>query len=540
MKYLFSFMLLALPCLLLAQKRLEYKVSKPYRVIDAAEKYYISDPTSQQVLMLKRDGKTVFMQLFDPVPMKEVKRNKIEDLPKGYVIEEIVPLEDRLYLFFSVWDKAGKAEQLFYKEIDVENCRFKGKEKRIITVDGKIQGASLGYLYWWSVHTVDKFSFLRSLDKSKLLIQYLRVPEKRNNAVNFDKIGMFVYDETLTELQSGEVTMPYTEKQMDNIDFHLNNQGVPFMLAKVYDDNTTRASKGTGKNRTINYHMECFKIDIPNDKIKITKIEVNNSYVWDVLLYENAQEELYCTGVYETVLNKNEDGSGNKNGLFVFKMEADGTLSGQKFYEIPLEILNLYRNLGEQKANERKNEKGKSRLSGLNLRSVLSQDDNSILLLGERYYRVYHTSRNGSYYTYHYEDVLVTKINSDGSLAWMNKIPKRQGGRRVKGAMGFRHYKMNGKHFIIFIDNPKNLALSVDKLPKPYGDGGHGLFCAWALEDATGKAEQKIMFDTKDVDGQYTIKQFSTDRLLRISEDLFLMEAYKGKKEDILIQVKIN
>jgi len=34
-------------------------------------------------------------------------------------------------------------------------------------------------------------------------------------------------------------------------------------------------------------------------------------------------------------------------------------------------------------------------------------------------------------------DILVTKINKDGSLAWMKKLPKRQKGNAPTGGMSF-------------------------------------------------------------------------------------------------------
>ena len=66
-----------------------------------------------------------------------------------------------------------------------------------------------------------EFSFLLSKDRSKLLVQYRKKPEKRNDAISKDQIGMYVFDEDINEISGNELEMPYTEQMMEGPHGHL-------------------------------------------------------------------------------------------------------------------------------------------------------------------------------------------------------------------------------------------------------------------------------------------------------------------------------
>ena len=545
MKQLYTLLLLCLPLLILGQQKFDYTVSEPYKVIDSRYKFYLSafsmsatSPDNTLVLGIKYLGKKgLSIQYFDAKTMKEKLRNTVS-LPDGIYIEHVSWLGNRAYLYYSMWDKPNTTEQLFCQEIDVNTCTLKGAAKRLIAVKGKLTGVPLFYVYGFGFGATNKFSFLHSHDDSKLLVQARRKPVKKNDAINNDIIIMYVFDEEHNELTGNEIKMPYTEQAMDNLDYHLDADGIPYLLARVRSDGSDKDYKGAGQNRTINHHIELLKFDIPAGNIKVNKIAVEGYLLKDLHLYDGPNDNMVCAGFYASI--KQGGFWDDADGFFVFDIKNSGSVNHQNFYPIPLEIINQYERQGVQNRNARKEKKGKAQFEDLTLRKLSIQDDNSLILIGEKYYLKEHrTSKGQVYYTYHYEDILITKIASDGQLVWMRKLPKRQMSNLPTGGVGFKYIELKGKHYMIFLDNVKNMSLELNERPAVHQDGLGGFLTAYGVEDATGATNKVSIFDTRNIDG-IKIKQFSTYRMLQCSPDEFILETYKGKKEDVMIKIKVE
>lgn len=543
-KQLLFFTLFLMPIFLLAQTKLEYKISKPYKVIDG-EKYYASAKKGNLTFSLKKRKKEIHMQSFNTETMQEVKRNVFSDMPRGFEIENIIWVGNHLYLFYSIWDKPNKVEQLFVQEIDFKNCKFIGKAKRIIDVNGKLTGMSIGGIGFWSFGTVNKFSFFKSFDENKILIQCRKKPKKKSDAINHDKIGMYVFDANMDKIVGNEVEMPYTEKKMNNLDYHLNSEGTPYILAKVYNDNTTKESKKKGKNKFANYHIELLKVDIPANKITTTKVAVKDYFIKSIWLYDGADNNMYFSGFFSNKTDGKEIPNYEKSdGIFLIKADKNGGLLSETFHKIPEEVLNQYRRGNENKKSEKKKKKkAKSEFSSLKLRNLVRQKDGSCIIVGEQYYITAHrTSKGATYYTYHYNDILVTKINEKGELEWIKKLPKRQVGRVGKGGMGFKYLNRNDNHYFFFLDNVKNMSLPINKRPAVHGDGLGGYFTAYKIADKTGETDKLSIFNTKEPNNIKGLKlyQFNTSRILPINDNQIMIEFYKKQKEDVMVKVNLD
>jgi len=464
------YFLLLFPFLLSAQNDFDYKVSTPYKVIDAYHKYYFSDLSEEKMIGIKIHKNAVHIQTFDTKTLKEIKREKFDDFPQKYNVSEVKKIKDKIYFFYTLWDKKTKIQQLFVRAIDFNRCTFNSPGKMLFELKERVY-----------------FSYLYAPNQDKILIQCRKKPEKVRDAINYDKIGLYIFDAELNQLVGNEIQMPYTEKQMANIDYHVDKEGNPYILAKVRADGSSKNFIGNGKNRTVNYHLELIKINVKNNSIKITKIELDEYQIASIWLYEGVDKSILCAGFY----NKKELSSQNADGVFLFKMDEDGLIINKKFYKIPVEVLNQYEKKITQKKNSKKDKKDKAEFGSLVLRKLIVQPDNSILLVGEQYFIVEHTSTdsNGNTktrYSYHYYDLLITKIDAEGELAWMRKLPKRQVGSRGRGGMGFKHMSINGNHYFVYLDNVKNMELTLDKRPAVHSDGKGGFLTSYRLNNETG------------------------------------------------------
>lgn len=511
----------------------EVTLGKPYKVIDAADKYYFHK--GDEILTLKKDGKIISIQKLNAKTLSFIQVKVYEDMPSGFVVEKIAEFSDRYYVFYSLWDKANEAEQLFYREIDFAKGVFIGDGKLLLKVNGKVTGTFVSGGFY-NVSVVDKFSFNFSKNDLKMLIQYRMKPVVRSDDKSFDVIGLCVFDKNIQAISKKEVKMPYSEKKMNNLDYSVDSEGNAYILTTVYDDNTTEVK---GKDGKANYHIELLRIKANTSEVTITPVVVKDKFINKIWLYENAMDYMVCAGFYNNGKDLND-----ANGIFLFKVGKDGKVFDMASYEIPVEVLNQFVSKRSQKQNEKKEDKGKAEFTDLELRELIIQDDGSLLLVGEQYYMESHTtySSNGgsrTYYTYHYNDMLVTKIDPSGKLSWMKKLPKRQTGRVGKGGMSYQYMYNGDSHTFLFLDNQKNMNLPLDQVPAGHSDGAGGFLTAYKVKDGTGAVTKISILDTKDVKG-IEVFQFLPSRILPLSNSEFVLEVYKKKKEDIMIKVNLG
>ncbi len=512
-----------------------YKVSEPYRVFDAKEKFYLAK--GNEVMALKFDGANTMLQKFDSDKPAFIKEKKYEKFfPKNYLVEKIIEISDKYYFFFSSWDSDNNKEQLFSIKIDFASGEFVESPKLLFQVDGKVTGAAVPF------GIKDKFDFFESYDKKTILIQYTKRQKVRKDDESFNIIGLFTYDENLNKISGNELIMPYTESRMDNLDYQLDNKANLYILTKVF--NTDKNSGFTFIKRIDtepDYHIELFTIKAGSDKIEISKIENDDKFINKLWLFDTNKDFLVCGGLYS-------NGKGNFNdcdGIMLFKIKADGAIYDQVFHEIPLEVLNQYETERTQKRNEKKEKKDdNAQFSSLKLKDLFINKDGSIVLIGEQYFsittRSYSPQGGGASSTsYYYCDILASKVNADGTLGWMKKIPKSQRGSRGKGGMSYKYLNANNNHYLVFLDNVKNIDLPLNKEPKQHTDRSGGYLTTVEISDTDGTLTKGSIFNSRDVE-DINVSQFSTNRIIKTAENAFLLEVYKKDKEDIMIKVNLN
>jgi hypothetical protein len=496
-------------------------VGPPYRVIDAGLKEYFYN--ENEILTIKIDGKRIFIQKLNAETLKFIKETEYEDMPDHSVLLDLTEFNNRYYLFYSLWDKPNQIEQLFAREIDFARGTFTGTDRNLLNVNAKM-GSSFG--------------FNTSHDKSKMLIQYRLKPESRNDDKNYDVIGLHVLDKDLINVWNKEIRMPYTEKKMNNIDYSVDSKGNAYILTTVYNDNTTNVKK-KDNNEQANYHIELLRIKANTNTALITPVSVNDKFINKLWLYESPGDYMICAGYYNNGKNFNA-----VDGVILFKVSQEGNVYDMATYEIPLEVLNQYVSPRKQKKNKKAEEKDKAQFEELELMELIIDKEGNILMIGEQYYITSHTSTSSSdrtttYYLYHYDDLLITKIDAAGKLAWMKKIPKYQVGGSMKGGMSYKYISYGDDHYFLFLDNEKNQNLPLDQSPARHSDGAGGIFTAYKINDSHGEMSMFPIFDTRNVNG-IPIYQFTTSRIRPLSPGKFVVEAYKKKKEDVLIKVTLK
>ena len=517
-KLLWILAILFIPFFLNAQPLV--KMGTPYPVVDAGNKFYFH--IDKDILTVKIKGDEVYISILNPQTLEQANSFINNTLPKSFSFNNVIQLENKFYFFYTIWDKANETEHLLSQKINVNTCKLDGEVNQILTMKGR--GNIFNYYY--------------SYDKSKVLIMYRLKPEIKRDALNYAIIGLNIFDDNLNKISLQEIKMSHTEKQMDNIDYAVDSDGNAYVLSLVKNDTP---EKENGKN---SHFVEILKIK-PNSPIVTTiPVVLQGKYITKLWLYESSKNKMVCAGYY----SKQED-SYNANGLMMFNINNDNKIVGMIHHDIPIEVLNQFVSEKAQLNNEEKEKRDKAEFENLQLRNFIVQSDGSILLIGEQYFSSNTVSnfqgRQHPITHVIHSDILACKLNADGSLAWMRKLPKRQVAILqgvlsyypfyYKGTMSYQYMNGGEDHYFLFLDNKKNMELSLNKYPKIQMDGP-GFLTAYKVNDSSGLVNKISILDTRGVEG-IPLHQFSVDRILPISAKEFVFEAYKKGKEDVMLKV---
>lgn len=506
-----------MPLLTLAQATATPGV--PYEVIDANSKNYFHH--GDEILSVKIHGKTVSLQKFNVKTLKQLKRKDIENMPPGFDFEIVEEMGGRYYFFYKLWNKAEKRLEFYNREISFANCDFAGKEKMMLAVNGKTSNVNFQFSY----------------GKTKMLLTYRNDEDRvRNDSRNYEEYGVHVFDENLSPVSGNMVSMPYSEKKMDLIDYTVDGDGNSYILTTVFDDNSSHEKKDREGNA--NYHIELFKLKVNSTKFEITTIGLTDNFINKLWIYESPSGEMLCTGFYN-----NSPQLASADGIMMFKLTKDLKITDMKTFEIPVDVLNMYVSEKTQKRNKKKDDMGDAEFDNLVFRRLVVGEDGSFLLIGEQYYYVTRTYTDGQGHTrttttYYYNDMLVAKIDAKGNMAWIKKLPKRQTASS-RGGVGFAYMFMNDSHYLVFQDNKKNKYLNENHKPEIFSDGADGVLTAFRVNDGNGEMSRISILECDDFQGM-ELHQLNMGRILKVSEDEFVFEAYKKKKEDILVKVKMK
>ncbi len=527
MKTLYTALLFLFTSLLVnAQREISYKVGTPYPVVDAFPKEYFEYEGS--IIAIKKAKRDLVIQRLNASTLKLEGKEGYRDMPENYIKEGIIKFDGRLFFFYSLWDKPNRAEQLYYREIDFKKGTFVSEGKRLIRVDGKLSGVGMPDAEYpvrmIGFRGTKKFDISTSADDSKLLIRY-------NTTCD-------VYQGNLEKIWSEKIEIPYD--YFNHIDFSVDAFGNVFILSKVYLDDTYKDFK---KDKSCNYRMGLLKVNGTTRQITQTNIDIKDKFTHTAYIYESSKGAIICAGFY----NENGRDGSDAKGVFSATLKKDGSFNEFKTHEIPLEVLNQYVNKKTQARNEKQDDKGKGEFENLVLRKMVTSDDGSVLLIGEQNYIITKTTtsadgKSSTYYKHYFKDLLITKINQDGTLAWMKKLAKRQRGGYGRGGMSFKHFTKENNHYFLFLDNVKNLRAPKDQLPEMHIDGAGGYLTAYKVNDSSGEVNKISILNLKEVTRVDTneLRQFAVNRVLNISDNQFIIEFYKKKKEDVLLRFTIN
>ncbi len=512
------------------------RLSKPFQVVDGVSKQYLNSDDYVVAVKLQSKSNELILQSFDTRNLGEIAKNEIKLEGKDVYVEATTEFNNRFWLLYTEYAKSEEKENLYAVEIDPKTANIKMPGKLILSVSGKLSGDFIaGGLYGIGSRVTNKFSLEKSTLENKILVRYRKKPEKRNDDKSIEEIGFAVFDTEFNQIWSDERPMKYTESQLEIQDYSVDSEGNVYMILTVYPD----GEKGkAAKGKSDNYFFELLRFSGANEPVETYKFNLeNDKYLSSVLLKETDKKQMIMTGYYRKPDSKLTD------GVYTVNITKDNVSFTPNYYPIPLDVLNLYETSRTSKKNEKKEaDDDDVGMPDLKLNSLYTDDEGNSYLFGERSYVKSSTStaQNSSRTTYvtYYCDILVTRINKDGQLAWMAKVPKNQrgAGRYIRRDMSYSILWDKNNINLLYIDNIKNLEIGTDARPKFHQSGMGGFLTSSSINIDRGTTTKKPVFDLRDVNGT-EVFQFDTDRIVQINDNEIAVEVYKKGKEDVWVIV---
>ena len=523
---------LILPSYIFAQlptsKEFNLKVGSAYTVVDAPQKFYFTHENQMMAIKIRGDYN---FQLFDAETLKEIGKEKIskkEDLPRGFTHEEFLQQGDKIIHFYNVWDKPNKIEQIFCRTYSFSNLG-KAEDDKLLFKTQKLKSQRGG---------VNKIDLYQSFDKNVTLIVYEEYSTEKKDALNFQTFGVVAFDKDMNELWKKDLKMPYSEAEIENLGYTIDSKGNAYLLLRKKSDEEKNA-------------LEIMKITADSDP-EIIKIEADGKFFpRGVKVQEGKNGKLYLAGYY--------GGRVAVEGVYVAIL-GEGGVESEKFNQIPVEVINQYRSDEAQEKTKDKAAEGEPiGIDHLNLDEIVVNEDGSLTLVGEVFFVFTMPGVSKATNRFYYKEVVLVKVNEAGEMLWIKKLIKDQ--RRMESYdgnygscnaiaysratkeprhdMSYKYVSSGDNHYVLFLDNVKNLTIAENEYPAKHRSGLGGFLTAYQVSDANGDVKKLSLFDLKDMKG-ISVYQFSTLRIMELGDNNMLMEFYKKKKEDLLLKIEIQ
>uniref|UniRef100_UPI003F6CFB41 hypothetical protein n=1 Tax=Polaribacter sp. TaxID=1920175 RepID=UPI003F6CFB41 len=346
----------------------------------------------------------------------------------------LVARKSRSTLIFETFDENTKGKKI--KSVQLEKKeRFVGEffynnQMRIFMVESpsKIKRILNCYTLDLSTFNTTKTTLLNTTVKKKSSLfsgqnkrqtNFSISPNKKFIAITTDNVkknsnsyDVHLFDAKTLSLIFTKGYYANEEKYYSSSDMIVDNDGAVFSIGKEYFK-----GKRERKKAKANYSYVITKVDQNN--ITTGKIELKEDEYIKSMNLSFYKDNLRSIGYYS------QDKVFGIKGVSQFSVDKT-TLSiiNKKKTVLPTKVFeDLY---GYRNAKSKKD----SELTSFNLDYILEDDYGNTFLIAEEFYvvQVYVSNgMNGGYYmtTYHYDDILITKLDANGNLKWGRSIFKR-------------------------------------------------------------------------------------------------------------------
>lgn len=360
--------------------------------------------------------------------------------------ESSAMVDKKVIVFFSdkIAEGDAKKNNLYLQKYN-EECLPDGAPKLLSSID--IQKA-------WK--KAGSYSVLNSTNQEFFCIEYDIPGNKDEN----DRFVYKIFSKNFDLIQEGEYEVPYASRISSISRRYLSNTGDYFISCNVYDIGDKKKVKDLASlDKVILLHIK-------KDGIEEMEMEIDGRRAMEMNYSSDGKGIMTFTGLYG---EKKDRGI---KGIFYYRYDFNNKkLIDSGFEPFSKDFITSDWNDKQKAKAQKKEDKGKGapQLYNYEIRGLLTQSDGSIVGLMEQYWVQVITSTDpktgatSTTYIYHYEDLIVYKIQKNGTFDWVKKMPKTQISGNDGGFLSsVSSFMKDGKMMIIFNDNRKNYDLKGD------------------------------------------------------------------------------
>lgn len=360
------------------------------------------------IYTLSKKGKKYYIQTFD-INTKQNVGSALLDLEKirdnKAYIEDVVVIQDKAYAMASYYNKKNKTYNFVALEI-LDGLKL-GAPRIVLSSEVDSRSKKGVFLYEMSY------------DEINYMVTHVYINDKKE---------LLRYEFSLLDLNMGIVkkdthTVSFKDRKdlfFDFADFGVNENGDAFIVyTESYRD---KKAKTTKNNITLQTYYRNSNYDLIETKIPLDGKRVVNC---DLLYTEN---KLQLVGFYSK-LKKSGKSEPRIEGIFDIAVNTvNNTIEKKVFNDFTLETKTKL--IGERRANKGKNLKPLYKNTDL-----IERNNGGVIVLSEYYLKTVGRSSGlaiagvgvaATPIVYETNEIIVTALNADGTLAWSNVIPKEQ------------------------------------------------------------------------------------------------------------------
>lgn len=425
----------------------------------------------------------------------------ISSLGEDIVFEKTLNLKDNLFSIYSSFNKKTKTRSVTARLIDDNNKTLSNKSVVLFeSQDPKV-------VFPEPMRGV-RYNFVISSNKEYALFICFYENKERNPKTK--EIGFCVFDKNLNVKLSKVVEMPSFSSDKIN-SYHVDSKGNLFLFAS----NNLKKDDGTWERNG----YQLLKIN-SDGSIEKKEFSSNDLFLSNAILTDDLNGNLISTGYYQKE-------SKGVNGIYVYKFGAagDGKTDGAglKLYEFKADLFKEYEN---SESVERINSTG-SLDASLYFDDIFFHPNGDIVIVNEQYKSDPTPNSVTLGAKNYYLDIITLKIDKDGKLVWMKKIPKNQTGSG-RSDLSYKYHYNNGNDYYIFIDNENNLNLAPNQPPKAHVCRQGGYLVAVKI-DSQGNMQKIPIFDLRNE----LVSVFPFD-LFKINESTLIGKCLRDRKKHLI------
>ena len=479
--------------------------------------------TGGYLYMTQEDDKKFYFTKLD-ADLK-VGRNTESDIKEEYQklnegTVKVVQAGERTWWFYNLYDKKEKTDMVYCREFSASRGGFIGGRKLAIRSNMSRSPTHMGFSYG---NNNPVWNVAASPDGSKIVVdidEWDKKVEPRGPAYNnvriFDGDMKPLWSRKLS-LETGlEVKFITRSNEMTNSrqthiwdEFQVDNEGSIYAVGKFPDEEVE-----SSKIPAFSFHFSKWTQDT-KEPIQLS-FRLGEKYSSEYRLLLDGNNNLTFVGFYSGTKGLFSKLSFSAGGIAAIQVKEEGGAFKTQYTSMlpfPASAMASYEKERIQRKVERAEDKGKEvELGNLGMNAVNVSPDGSLDVDMEQLAIITTTTytgpKGGSYSrtSYNYGDGYVMRINPEGLMSWMTKIPKQNGpvdqtlSFRTFGTISYKSISYNKNTYIVFMDNYNNKSLQPGEAPRRFDEGDAGNLIALKVTP-DGKIYKQILLDVgKDLD----------------------------------------